>query len=191
MIFHRLTPAAVFMGMRAEKNQNIRRESDCSERIGVDGESILRKTSRSRSSWPIARSSIQTAERSSIVMLPLDRPDRSRVFLQRVQMYHPIEDNGMKFSARRIALRLCRNRSPQTKFGLWRKHVLLAFWSLAEIHMLMPLRDTKRNALVQVVFTKTFGRRVHHAHQPILVAILLIQQRSRMFRIKLESRFER
>ena len=35
---------------------------------------------------------------SSIGMLPIDRPDVGAVFLERIEMHHPIEDDGMKLA---------------------------------------------------------------------------------------------
>src|ERR1700679_3729355 len=100
-------------------------------------------------------SSLRGAKRSAgeslpalVGVLPIDRPDFCRVFFQRIQVHHPVENHGMKPSVRRIASFLRGDRSTQTEFRIRREHVLfLAFGSFAEIHVLMPLRDAQRNAL--------------------------------------------
>ena len=52
--------------------------------------------------------------------------------------------------------------------------------------MLMPLRHAQRDALVQFIFGEALGRGVHHADEFVVVAVLFIEQRSRMLGIESE-----
>src|SRR5207302_9495899 len=114
-------------------------------------------------------------------MLTIDRPDLPRVFLERIEMHHPVENDGVKFSAVGIAFRLRGDRSLEPELRIRSQHFLLAgLWRGAEIHVPMPLRDAERNTLVQVVFGETLGSRVHHTRQPVVVAMSLVEQRLRM-----------
>src|SRR5271170_137573 len=105
-------------------------------------------------------------------VLAFNRPHLLRRFFQRIEMHHPVEDDGMKLSAGGIALFFSGNRTAQAKPWMRSQRVLLAFGRLAVIHMLMPLRDAERNALVQILFGETLGSGIHHAHKPVAAARL-------------------
>src|SRR6202521_4281041 len=112
-----------------------------------------------------------SAPPGSVRVLAIDRPDPCRVFFERIKMHHPVENNGIKLSTVGVAFRLSGDRSLEAELGIRSQHFLLAaWWRGAEIHVLIPLRDAERNALVQVVFGETLGSRVHHSHQPVIVA---------------------
>src|ERR1700675_4978700 len=99
----------------------------------------------------------------SVRVLAIDRPDPCRVFFERIKMHHPVENNGMKLSTVGVAFRLSGDRSLEAELGIRSQHFLLAaLWRGAEIHVLMPLRDAERNALVQVVFREVLGGGIHH-----------------------------
>src|SRR6202521_4795630 len=130
-----------------------------------------------------------SAPQGSVRVLAIDRPDPCRVFLERIKMHHPVENNGMKLSTVGVAFRLSGDRSLEAELGIRSQHFLLAaLWRGAEIHVLMPLRDAERNALVQVVFREVLGGCIHHARQPVVIATLLIEQRRRMLGIEFECR---
>jgi hypothetical protein len=57
--------------------------------------------------------------------------------------------------------------------------------------MLVPLGHAQRNALVELIFGKALGRGVHHADQFVVIAILLLEQRRRMFGIEVKGGFHR
>src|SRR5260370_8306232 len=102
----------------------------------------------------------------SVRVLAIDRPDPCRVFLERIKMHHPVENNGMKLSTVGVAFRLSGDRSLEAGLGIRSHHFLLAaLGSGAEIHVLMPLRDAERNALVQVVFLEVLGGGILHARE--------------------------
>src|ERR1700688_3878128 len=98
----------------------------------------------------------------------------------------------MKSSTRGIAGFLRSNGTLQTELRMRRQH----FFSAAcrrrtEIHMLVPLRDAKRNAFVQLIFTETLGGSVHGANQFIVVAAFFVQQRGRVLGVETKSGFHR
>src|SRR5260370_3020169 len=114
----------------------------------------------------------------SVRVLAIDRPDPCRVFLERIKMHHPVENNGMKLSTVGVAFRLSGDRSLEAELVIRSQHFLLAaLGSGAQIHLLMPLLDAERNALVQLVFRPVLGGGIHHARQPVVIATLLIEQR--------------
>src|SRR5580658_4289809 len=98
----------------------------------------------------------------------------------------------MKGAARGIAGFLRSDRSSQTKLRMRAQvFALSAGGCCTEIHVLMPLRNAERNALVQFILAETLGRGVHHANQFVIVTMLLIEQRGRMLGIKTKARFHR
>src|SRR5260370_38581982 len=89
-----------------------------------------------------------SAAQGSVRVLAIDRPDPCRVFLERIKMHHPVENNGMKLSTVGVALRLSSDRSIEAELGIRSQHFLLADLGRgAELHVLMTLRDDERHAL--------------------------------------------
>jgi len=89
----------------------------------------------------------------SIVVLAFNRPDLCLIFLERINMHHPVEDHWMECSSRRIACFLRRNGSAQTKLRVRLQHLFPAScgWR-AEIHVLVPLRHAQRYPFIQLIF---------------------------------------
>src|ERR1700688_3487568 len=84
----------------------------------------------------------------------------------------------MKSSTRGIAGFPRSNGSLQTELRMRRQHFFSAACRRrAEIHMLVPLRDAKRNAFVQLIFSETLGGSVHGANQFIVIAAFFVQPR--------------
>src|SRR4029077_320212 len=103
-------------------------------------------------------------------------------------MHHPVEDYGMKGSARGVAGFLGGDRSSQAELGMRRQHIFATIRRRgAEVHVLVPLRDAEWNALVQLILAEALGRGVHYANQFVIVAMLFIEQRRRMFGIETEG----
>src|SRR6266481_8957097 len=77
-----------------------------------------------------------SAPQGSVRVLSIDRPDLRRVFLERIEMHHPVENDGVKFSAVGIAFRLRGDRSLEPELRIRSQHFLLAaLWRGAEIHV--------------------------------------------------------
>src|SRR6266700_7764563 len=68
----------------------------------------------------------KTAETGLVSVLSIDRPDLCCVFLERIEMHHPVEDDGMKRSAVGIAFLLRGDGSLQTELGIRPQHFLPA-----------------------------------------------------------------
>ena len=84
-----------------------------------------------------------------VLMLSVDRPDLCGVFLKRVEVDHPIEYDGMKLAASRVALGLRGNGAVEPEFWIWTEHFrFVTRRRKAKIHMLMPLRNAERDALI-------------------------------------------
>ena len=113
----------------------------------------------------------------SVGVLAIDRPDCCRVLLERIKVDHPIEDDGIELAAVRVTFFLGYDRTLQTKLGI-RSHCFapVALGWAAQIHVLVLLRDTQRDTLVQIVFGEALRSRIHHARQTITVADLLIEE---------------
>src|SRR5450755_271031 len=111
----------------------------------------------------------QHGERALLVpisVLPLRRPNLRRIFLEWIDVDHPVKNDRIKSPTRGVASLSRRDRTAQTKLRSRAQYVcLLVSRSLAEIHMLVPLRDAQRNALIQIVFGETFWCGVHRADQ--------------------------
>src|ERR1700734_3103336 len=96
----------------------------------------------------------------------------------------------MKSSARGIAGFLRGDRSLQAELRMRRQSFSTTIRRRdAEVHVLMPLRDAERNALVELIFGETLGRGVHYADQLVVVAVFLIEQGRGMFGIETKSCF--
>src|ERR1700676_1605770 len=97
----------------------------------------------------------------------------------------------MKCSASRIAGFLRSDGSPQAIFRMGREHLLSAVSRRGtEIHVLVPLRHAERDALVELIFGKTLGRRVHHADELVVVAVFFVEQGRGMLWVESESCFD-
>ena len=74
---------------------------------GMHGSLFVVRGSLFRGYWFVVRQANSSCEwpttngvkPSSIRVLPIDRPDVGAVFLERIEMHHPIEDDGMKLAA--------------------------------------------------------------------------------------------
>src|SRR5260370_34911899 len=107
----------------------------------------LRGNSQARRSWKGhgVRRGARVAENAgfsrqgSVRVLAIDRPDPCRVFLERIKMHHPVENNGVKLSTVGVAFRPGGDRSLEADLGIRSLNFLLAAWCRgADIHMLMP-----------------------------------------------------
>src|SRR5579863_8264496 len=73
---------------------------------------------------------------------------------------------------------------------MWRHQFsLLVRWRRTEIHVLVPLAYTQRNALVELSFVKPLGRGIHDADEFVVVAMFLVEQRRRMLGVEAEECF--
>src|ERR1700741_5303717 len=93
---------------------------------------------------------------------PLLRTNFLRRILERIDVHHPAEDNGVERPFGLSAPCLRRDRTLQPKLGPVGVAALI-FWREAEIGVEVPLRDAQWNTLVQLFFRYTFGHRVHRA----------------------------
>src|SRR5580700_10293213 len=82
------------------------------------------------------------------------------------------------------------DRSSQAELGM-RCHVfvLSAGGRGAEIHVLVPLRDAERDALIEFVFAHALGSGVHYTDQFVVIVVLFIKQRRRVLGIETEGCF--
>src|SRR5215469_16450934 len=92
-----------------------------------------------------------------VTVLPLHRPSARLILLEGIHVHHPVEDHGMKCSSGCITSFRCGDRSTQAELRMG----LEEFGSTilrrsAEIHMLVPLRHTQRDAFVQLGFCESF-----------------------------------
>ena len=98
----------------------------------------------------------------------------------------------MKCSAGRVAGFLRGDGSPQAELRMRSHHFFsTASRRNAEIHVLMPLRHAKRDALVELIFREPLGRGIHHADELVVLAVLFVEQRRRMVGIETEGGFHR
>lgn len=124
-----------------------------------------------------------------VAVLALDRPDIRLIFLERINVHHPVEDHGMKCSTGGVAGFLRDDRSPQTKLRMCRQHFFpLVRGRSTEVHVLVPLRNPEWNALVELLFRQTLGRGIHHADQLVVVALLCIEQGRGVLGIETEKK---
>jgi hypothetical protein len=88
-----------------------------------------------------------------VAVLALDRPDVSLIFLEGVDVHHPVEYHGEKSSTSGVAGFLGGDGSFETELRMRITHLLemAQRWD-AEIHVLVPLRHAEGNALVQLFF---------------------------------------
>src|SRR5580658_7425710 len=95
----------------------------------------------------------QRPKTSSVSVLALDRPDACLILLEWVDVDHPVEDHREKRPASGVAGFLCGDGSLEAELRIWLPHLFeMAQRRDAEIHMLMPLRHTQRNALIELLF---------------------------------------
>jgi len=127
-----------------------------------------------------------------VAVLTFHGPDAGLIFLERINVDHPVEDDGMEGSARSVAALLSRNRSAETKLRMRTEIFRLAARRCgAEINVLVPLCNAQRNAFVELIFGEALGRCVHYSDQFVIVTVLFIQQRRRMIGIETHERFHR
>src|SRR5579872_3598922 len=125
-----------------------------------------------------------------ISVLAVHRPDICLIFFERVEVNHPVEDDGMKCSSGRVARILGGDGSVKTEERMGSQGLpLFAPRRGAEIHMLVPLRDAQRNSLVEFVFGKALRRGVHDADEFVIVAMLFIKKRGGMLGVEGGSGF--
>src|SRR5271167_642274 len=99
MIFHRLADAAVLMGIVGGIQNSRGRES-----IGSSGDRVIENQRHLNLDEPMTRSPDDPI--ALIRVLAIYRPDLRGVFFERIEMHHPVEDDGMKLSACGVAFRL-------------------------------------------------------------------------------------
>src|SRR3974390_1070868 len=96
----------------------------------------------------------------------------------------------MKRATGGVARGLRRDGTAKTELRVRKQGFRLsAFGGRAEIHVLMPLRDAERNALVEIIFGKTFRCGIHDADEGVTVTVFLVKQRRRMLRVEGEEGF--
>src|SRR5580658_3283314 len=88
-----------------------------------------------------------------VAVLALDRPDVSLIFLEGVDVHHPVEYHREKSAASGVAGFLGGDGSFETELRIRTAHLFeMAQRGDAEIHVLVPLRHAERDALIELLF---------------------------------------
>ena len=88
-----------------------------------------------------------------VTVLAFDRPDVVLVFLEGVDMDHPVEDHREKGSVGSVAGFPSGDGSIEAELWIGAAHLFEAAQRRdAEIHVLMPLRYAEWNSLIELIF---------------------------------------